>query len=139
MNVQHPYTTWSPSTTRKVGSWSTLDISWYKINFDGATYENDNCAGLKVIIRNLTGFIMDSLSQLILLPFLVIEVKVLAARRALELAVEIGIDRIILERFRNFCSNIEDWCQASLSVWPSHKWYFVPCLTFHNFKVFSWT
>lgn len=38
---------------------------------------------------------MASPSQLIPLPYLVIEV--LAARRALELAVEIGLDRVILE------------------------------------------
>ena len=40
---------------------------------------------------------MASLSQLVSLPYSVIEVETLAARRALELAVEIGIDRVILE------------------------------------------
>nr|POF03683.1 hypothetical protein CFP56_34439 [Quercus suber] len=40
---------------------------------------------------------MVSLSQLVPLPFSVIEVNTLAARRALELAVEVGIDRVILE------------------------------------------
>ena len=40
---------------------------------------------------------MASLSQLILLPFSVIEVEVMAARRALELALECGFQRIVLE------------------------------------------
>lgn len=40
---------------------------------------------------------MASLSQLVSLPYFVIEVETLAARRALELVVEIGIDRVILE------------------------------------------
>ena len=40
---------------------------------------------------------MASLSQKIPLPILVIEAEVLAARRALELAVELGVDHIILE------------------------------------------
>ena len=41
---------------------------------------------------------MASLSQKIPLPISVIEVEVLAARRALELAVELGVDHIILKR-----------------------------------------
>lgn len=40
---------------------------------------------------------MASLSQLVLLPYSVIEVETLAAKRTLELAEEIGIDRVILE------------------------------------------
>ena len=40
---------------------------------------------------------MASLSQKIPLPISVIEVEILAARRALELAVELGFDHVILE------------------------------------------
>lgn len=40
---------------------------------------------------------MASLAQLVPLPFSVIKFEALAARRALELAVEIGLDRVILE------------------------------------------
>ena len=40
---------------------------------------------------------MTSLSQLVSLPYSIIEVKTLATKRALELAVEIGINKVILE------------------------------------------
>ena len=50
-----------------------------------------------VVIRNNEGHVMASLSQKIPPPMSIIEVEVLAARRALELAVELGFDHIILE------------------------------------------
>nr|POF18722.1 hypothetical protein CFP56_24950 [Quercus suber] len=45
----------------------------------------------------ISGFVMASLSQLVPLPTMVIEVETLAARRALELALELGFDNIVLE------------------------------------------
>ena len=50
-----------------------------------------------MVIHNSEGLVMASLSQLISLPYSVVEVETLVARRALELAVEIGIDRVVLE------------------------------------------
>ena len=77
--------------------WLAPAPSWYKINFHGAIFEREDSAGLGVVIRNSEGLVMASLSQLVPLPFSVIEVEALAARRALELTVEIGLDRVILE------------------------------------------
>lgn len=70
---------------------------WVKVNFDGATFAADNTVGLGVVIRNDAGLVMASLSQLIPMPSTVVEVEVLAARRALELAMECGFDSIVLE------------------------------------------
>lgn len=53
--------------------------------------------GLGVVICNSEGLVMASLSQLISLPYSVVEVETLVARRALELVVEIGIGRVVLE------------------------------------------
>ena len=78
-------------------AWTAPDHHWVKVNFDGATFAGDNKAGLGVVTRNDAGLVMASLSQLILLPFSVIEVEVMAARRALELALECGFQRIVLE------------------------------------------
>ena len=50
-----------------------------------------------VVIRNNKGHVMASLSQKIPQPMSINEVEVLAARRALKLAVELGFDHIILE------------------------------------------
>ena len=94
----------SPTTSTKqrktqIATWTPAQDNWYKINFDVATFADNSSAGLGVVIRNKEGRVMASLSQKIPLPISVIEVEVevLAARRALELAVELGVDHIILE------------------------------------------
>ena len=70
---------------------------YYKVNFDGALFQADNCAGIGVVIRNGDGQVMASRSQNIPLPSTVIEVEALAARRALILAQETGFTRVVLE------------------------------------------
>lgn len=44
-------------------AWHPPDASWYKINFDGALFVKENCAGVGVVIRNEQGLVMASLSQ----------------------------------------------------------------------------
>ena len=87
------------STCRKQqdSAWTAPDHHWVKVNFDGATFAKDNKAGLGVVIRNDAGLVMASLSQLIPLPTSVIEVELMAARRALELALECGFQHTVLE------------------------------------------
>ena len=92
-----PHQTRSAIAAARVGSWTAPDRSWYKINFDGATFVKEDKVGLGVVIRNSEGLVMASLSQLISLPYSVVEVETLVARRALELVVEIGIGRVVLE------------------------------------------
>lgn len=70
---------------------------WYKINFDGAIFTQDNTVGLGVVIKNNEGLTMASLSQQVPLPSMVIKVEVLSERRALEFALEIGLDHMVLE------------------------------------------
>ena len=91
-----------------------MDHHWVKINFDEATFAEDNTAGLGVVIRNDEGLVMASLSQQIPMTSTVIKVEVLAAKRALELVLEIGFDRIVLEgdskmlfkALKNGCSSL---------------------------------
>ena len=78
-------------------SWQPPARSWYKVNFDGALFEKDQCAGIGVMMWNDQGLVMASLSQRIPLPFTVIEVEALAAHRAIEFAAEIGLDGVIME------------------------------------------
>ncbi|KAL0014623.1 hypothetical protein SO802_001692 [Lithocarpus litseifolius] len=92
----------SPSTlamsrSKQLATWTPPPEHWYKINFDGFTFANKDKAGLGVVVRNSEGLVMVSLAQQIPLPPSVTEVEVLVARRALELAIELSFDRIILE------------------------------------------
>ena len=50
-----------------------------------------------MVICNEEGAVIASLSQQIHLPSTVLEVKTMAARRALEFAMEIGVHKVILE------------------------------------------
>uniref|UniRef100_A0A7N2N2Z4 RNase H type-1 domain-containing protein n=1 Tax=Quercus lobata TaxID=97700 RepID=A0A7N2N2Z4_QUELO len=94
-SVQQPSTL--PTRNNVVVSWHPPARSWYKVNFDCALFEKDQCAGIGVVIRNDQGLVMASLSQRIPLPFTVIEAEALAARRAIEFAAEIGLDQVIME------------------------------------------
>ena len=77
--------------------WSPPTSNGYKDNFDRANIEKENKVGLGVVIRNHERLVMASLSQLVPLPPSVIEVEALAARRAMELALELGFHNIIVE------------------------------------------
>ena len=57
----------------------------------------ENQAGIGVVIRHSMGQVMASLAQRILLPSTLIEVEALAARWAMELALEIGLNKGVLE------------------------------------------
>ena len=86
-----------PHAQRTAVTWTAPKAHSYKLNFDGATFVEDGTAGIGVVIRNGAGLVMASLSQRIPLPVSVIEVEALAARRAMEFALELGFDNVILE------------------------------------------
>ena len=82
---------------QKKTAWTPPPVHGYKVNFDGALFEHEDSAGLGVVIRNQDGLVMASLSEVTPLPSTVIEVETLAARRAVEFALELGFENIILE------------------------------------------
>ena len=84
--VRRPPTRWLPS-----------DRPLYKLNFDVALFEAEQCARLGVILRNSEGQAMVSLTERVTLLFTAIEVEAMAARRALLLALETGFDQVILK------------------------------------------
>ena len=67
------------------------------MTFDGALFYQEHRAGIGMVICNEEGAVIASLSQQIHLPSTVLEVKTMAARRALEFAMEIGVHKVILE------------------------------------------
>ena len=86
-----------PHAQRTSITWTAPGAHSYKLNFDGASFTEDGTARIGVVIRNGAGLVMASLSQRIPLPASVIEVEALAARRAMEFALELGFDNVILE------------------------------------------
>ena len=85
-----------PRTTCAV-RWRPPPETCVKVNFDEAVFAQEGQAGIGIIIRNAQGLVMATLSQKIPLPTSVEMVEVLAARRALVFAKELGFNRVILE------------------------------------------
>ena len=84
--------------------WPREEVVWkpplmglYKVNFDGATFESLNQAGIGVVIRDEHDLVIAALSQRIPLPSSVSMVEALAARRALTFAKEISIFSVEVE------------------------------------------
>ena len=82
---------------RKHTTWKPPNKDCYKVNYDGAIFEQQGKVGLGVVIRNSNGEVMASMSQLVQLPTTVSQVEAMATRKATEFALEIGFDKIILE------------------------------------------
>ena len=69
----------------------------YKVNFDAALFADLDALGVGVVVRNDKGEVMASLSTKGPLVQDSEEVEVLAYRRAMEFAVEVGFSEVILE------------------------------------------
>jgi hypothetical protein len=80
-----------------VVAWEPPPRGCLKVNYDGAVFVETNEGGIGVVIRDDQGLPMISLSQKI--PYLgsSIMMEVLALRRALLLAIEMGFQSVILE------------------------------------------
>lgn len=70
---------------------------FHKVNYDGAVFAEQGKAGISVIIRNSNGDVMASMSQLVQLPTTITQVEAMAARKAAEFALEVGINKVVLE------------------------------------------
>ena len=77
--------------------WKPPESEAYKVNYDGATFAEQGKAGIGVVVRNSEGAVMASLSQQVPLPTTVAQVEAMAARKAIEFALEIGLTRVIIE------------------------------------------
>ena len=86
-----------PSLRQRHVTWSPPAPNIFKINYDGAIFADTNRSGIGVVIHNGDGLVIASLVQPLNQAFKVVEIEVLAASRALELAADIGLDIVILE------------------------------------------
>ncbi|KAK9988324.1 hypothetical protein SO802_028563 [Lithocarpus litseifolius] len=86
-----------PALPRPRMKWKPPDVYGFKINFDGAIFKQENKSGIGVVIRDHSGAVIASLSQLTAPAFQPIEIEALAVARALEFGKEIGITEAVLE------------------------------------------
>jgi ribonuclease HI len=71
--------------------WKPPSQCRFKVNYDGATFQNSDEAGLGVVIRDNTGQAIATLSQKIKYPHSVEATEALAARRAVQFAIDLGL------------------------------------------------
>lgn len=69
----------------------------FKVNFDGAVFREIQRAGLGVIVRDSEGRVCASMEESLHLPFSIAAVEVLAAKKAIQFAKDLGFHSIILE------------------------------------------
>ncbi|KAK9992096.1 hypothetical protein SO802_027081 [Lithocarpus litseifolius] len=69
----------------------------FKVNYDGAICQKNNCSGVGVVIRNNEGLVVASIAQNFSQAYKLVEIEAMAATRAIEFAGEIGVDGIVVE------------------------------------------
>ncbi|XP_075640174.1 uncharacterized protein LOC142611910 [Castanea sativa] len=77
--------------------WWPPKPGWYKVNTDGAIFEDLRGCGVGVVIRNDRGEIMGAMSKKLDLPLRVLEVETKAVEEGLWFAANFGLKDIIIE------------------------------------------
>ena len=93
VQVEQPIT----DTAVKQHRWRPPPSPLLKVNFDGALFMDSCKAGIGVVIRDSAGKVIWALSERIPLPKTVEDVEALAYRRAIEFALEKGLQQVVLE------------------------------------------
>uniref|UniRef100_A0A7N2RFA1 Reverse transcriptase zinc-binding domain-containing protein n=1 Tax=Quercus lobata TaxID=97700 RepID=A0A7N2RFA1_QUELO len=85
------------SRTSTVSRWCPPPNSRFKLNFDAAIFPDLKCSGIGAIIRNERGEVMGAMSAKEQQVLDSTEAEVLACRRALEFAIDIGFSELVIE------------------------------------------
>ena len=77
--------------------WEVPPANMVKINLDWATFSDENKSGINVVIRDCSGLVIASCSEIVQQAYNSSEIEALAAATALSFAIDIGINKAILE------------------------------------------
>ncbi|XP_030924722.1 uncharacterized protein LOC115951707 [Quercus lobata] len=77
--------------------WRPLEPHCFKVNFDAAVFRASCLVGLGVIVRNNRGEAMGALSASIPLAHSVADLEALACLKAVQFALELGLNRVVVE------------------------------------------
>lgn len=86
-----------PTTNARSSTWSSPPQRCFKLNFDVAIFHDINASRLRTMIRNKLVEVMASLSAIGSSVIDSEEAKVLAYCKALEIAVDSGFSKLIVE------------------------------------------
>uniref|UniRef100_A0A7N2MBI7 RNase H type-1 domain-containing protein n=1 Tax=Quercus lobata TaxID=97700 RepID=A0A7N2MBI7_QUELO len=77
--------------------WLSPPLSFYKINYDGVTFQDSALAGLGVVVRYSNGWVIAALSERITLPPTVEVLEALACRKAVSFVIDLDIHDVVFE------------------------------------------
>ncbi|XP_050252787.1 uncharacterized protein LOC126699161 [Quercus robur] len=77
--------------------WRPPDPQCFKVNFDAALFQRSNLAGIGIIARNHVGEAVGALSSPIPMAQSVADIEALACLKAVQFALEIGLNRVVIE------------------------------------------
>lgn len=78
-------------------SWSPPPLDLFKINYDGAVFAGQNRSGIGIVILDSQGLVIASLVQQVSQAYKLVEIEVMAATKALEFGLEMGLDKAVVE------------------------------------------
>ena len=82
---------------RSTVRWKPPPSGMFKHNFYGAVFKQENKSGVGVAIQDCDGLVIASLTQLLPQAYEVTEIEAIAACRALEFGLDVGINEAVLE------------------------------------------
>ena len=77
--------------------WLPPPLSFYKINYDGVTFQDSALAGLGVVVRYSNGWVIAAPSKRITLPPTVEVLEALACRKAVSFVIDLDIQDVVFE------------------------------------------
>lgn len=97
--------------------WRPPELNQHKVNFDAAIFRATNLAGIGVVVRGWRDEFVGALSICVPLSHTVADMEALACQKAVEFAVEIGLQRVIFEGDSAMVINALNQGSAGLSTY----------------------
>ena len=108
----------SPPRPQVIQRWRPPDPYFYKINFDAAVFQVSNLAGVGVIARDNRGDPIGMLTMPIPFRQSVVELEALACQRAVQFALEIGLNQVVIEGDSvTVIEALKNWLGSVCKLW----------------------
>ena len=118
---------------RTVG-WTPPRKGWYKVNVDGAVFEESGSCGIGVVIREERGLLMGAISKKLELPLGALEVEAKAFEEGILLVGDLGLGNIVLEGDAKLVTNALAGCYSP----PSSIQTIIGGIQRWSFNVHAW-